>query len=227
MAASFVATAVQSNRPLWGLVHRFNCRLAADVHPAHLADELDGRLLERLRQSARAERQLTEWITLRFELDPRGCWDFEQPRRRFALLPAAQLERLVRLVGISALHRQLARIVLGPQIRRLREALGEADYQFAIKRASFLVRQFPAELEPQTLAEDVLAQAAGLGGQVLRGCLAGAPPAVMDRVALKLPPEWDLRRVAPLAEEAVQSAFRLAQRVLTFEVAPELAPCFN
>lgn len=227
MAAPYVAAVIGANRPLWRLVQRFNCRTAADLHPDHLAGHLDAKLFERLRQSRRAERTLSDWVVKRFELDPRGHWDFAEPRWRLALLSRETLDRTARLAGIAALHRHIAKVLLGPQIRGLRESLGEADHQFALKRAGFLVKQLPAELEPASLASDVAQQASEIGWRVVRGCLTGAPPAIMERLALKLPATADVRRPAPLPADAVAPVFRLAQRIVAFEAAPELAPCFN
>jgi hypothetical protein len=227
MAGTFVAAALGTNRPLWQLVHRFNCRPAADVHREHLAGHLDGALFGRLRGSRRAEQTLSSWIVKRFELDPRGHWDFAEPRWRLALLSGDQISRTARLLGVAAMHRRIAQTVLGPQIRALRESLGESDYQFALKRAGFLVRQMPAELEPQSIASDAAGQAAEIGWFAVRGCLTGAPPAIMERVALKLPPETDIRRPASLPASSVAGVFRMTQRIVAFEVAPELAPCFN
>jgi hypothetical protein len=227
MAGSFVVAALGTNRPLWRLVHRFNCRPAADLHPEHLAGHLDTALFERLRRIRRAERSLSAWVVRRFELDPRGHWDFAEPRWRLALLSGGQLERVVRLVGVAAMHRRIAQTVLGPQIRVIRESLGDEDHQFAIKRAAFLTRQLPAELEPASLATNPAAQAAEIGWLAVRGCLTGAPPAIMERVALKLSPQIDVRRAASLPPSSIAATFRLAQRIVAFEVAPELAPCFN
>jgi hypothetical protein len=179
------------------------------------------------RDSRRAERVLSDWVVKRFELDPRGHWDFAEPRWRLALLTGDQITRTARLLGVAAMHRRIAQTVLGPQIRALRESLGEADHQFAVKRAGFLVRQMPAELEPQSLAANAAEQALDIGWRAVRGCLTGAPPAIMERVALKLPAVVDVRRPASLPSHAVGAVFRLAQRIVAFEVAPELAPCFN
>ncbi len=125
------------------------------------------------------------------------------------------------------MHRLIAQTVLGPQIRALRESLGDADRQFALKRAGFLVRQLPAELEPQSLASDAAGQASEIGWFAIRGCLTGAPPAIMERLALKLPPGTEIRRPASLPETAVVAISRMTQRIVAFEVSPELAPCFN
>lgn len=227
MAGTFVAAALGTNRPLWQLVHRFNCRPAADVHPDHLAGHLDGALFGRLRGSRRAERTLSSWIVKRFELDPRGHWDFAEPRWRLALLTGDQLSRTARLLGVAAMHRRIAQTVLGPQIRALRESLGDADHQFALKRAGFLVRHMPAELEPPSLASDAAGQAAEIGWSAVRCCLTGAPPAIMERVALKLPHATEIRRPASLPSSAAAAVFRMAHKMIAFEVAPELVPCFN
>lgn len=227
MSFPSVAAVIGTNRPLWRLVLRFNCRPAADLHTEHLAGHLDAAMFERLRQSRRAERTLSDWVVKRFELDPRGYWDFAEPRWRLALLSRETLDRTARLAGIAALHRHIAKVLLGPQIRGLRESLGEADHQFALKRAAFLVKQLPAELEPASLAADAAQQATEIGWRVVRGCLTGAPPAIMERLALKLPTAADIRKPAPLPAGAVAPVFRLAQRIIAFEAAPELAPCFN
>lgn len=227
MAASFAAAVVKTNRPLWALVCRFNCRLAADVHPSHLGHDFDSALFKRLCRSPRAGAQLSDWIVRQFQLDPGGHWDFMETRLRLALLPIETLERLTRLLGLAALHRDVAHVVRGPQIRALRESLGDADYEFAVKRASLLVRQIPAELKPQSLIDDAVRQVADHGQRALAWCLSGAPQAVIERLALKLPPNSQLHVQSPPSTDAMETVCRLAHRIIAFEVAPELAPCFN
>jgi hypothetical protein len=226
MAATFHPAIAIDNRPLWSLLCRFNGRLAADVHPRHLGNNLDEGLFERLRLSPRAEAVLSRWIVRRFELDPQGHWDFAEPRLRLALLPAERLARLIRMLGLTMLCRRIAHEVVGRRVRQLRESLGEVEYEFAVKRAPLLARQLPVEFEGSELADDPAGQATELGYRGLACCLVGAPPQVLQRVALKLPPDADISRHPP-AIDAAPRLYRLAQRIIAFEIAPELAPCFT
>lgn len=226
MDALFLAHVVRHNRLLWQRILRFNCLLAADICPQRLADEVDWGVWQRLCGQPRAESALTAWIAERFGLDARGYWDFAEPRWRLALLSGAQWARTARLLGVAALQPQLAKLLDGPRVRRARTSLGADDYAFALKRASLLVRQLPPEIEIPPLADDVAAQADDWGWRLLRGCLTGAAPSLLERLTLKLPLDRDVRGGSPLSLVGCTALFAQVQRLIVREAAPEEAACF-
>jgi hypothetical protein len=226
MDAPFLAHVVRHNRLLWRRILRFNCFLAADVHPARLADEVDRGVWQRLCARPRAEAALSAWIAERFGLDARGYWDFAEPRWRLALLSGVQWARTARLLGVAALQPQLAKLLDGAQVRQARSSLGADDYAFALKRAPLLVRRLPPEAAAPPLADDVAAQADDWGWRLLRGCLTGAAPSLLERLALKLPPDRELGVGVPLSESGCTTLFAQVRRLVVSEAAPEDAVCF-
>ena len=216
---------ILQNRPLFSLICRFNCQPARYIHRDRLVDAIDPELLAALVHSRRGERWLSTWIADRFELESAGLWDFDDDRRRLALLDFETLTHLAAKVGTVMCQQQIACVVDRDGQRQLRESLGEDLYLFAIKRASFLVKNVPPYFA-RPLGTDPVSQLAGSGRLCMAACLAGEPVELWKRFSLKFPEEL------PSFDESMSDSGRLElwktlRRILLSEVNPNLAPCFS
>lgn len=168
-------------------VLRFNLQPALDADPARLAalvangpDEAGWRLLL---GAPRLAARLSRFLLARLGLDRAFCYDFSAARRRLALLPRDELERLARHAGAFLHAGAISRVIARDAMRSLREAIGEDAYRFAVRRAGFM------GVAEQPLAGRELKAAIESDGLACLGhWLAGEPRAVAERARLRLPP---------------------------------------
>lgn len=221
--AAAIADLLAGPPQLFRMAYRFNCQPALDIHPDHLADLIAPTQLATIASSRRGERELSSFISKRFELGQPGWWDVSDVGMRLALLDRPRLTRLVRMLGAAVLCHPIARVIAKEPLRQLKSALGGSLYEFAVKRAPFLVGS-AAEDGGTSLTADPSRRVTEQGVRCLASCWVGAPRALTERVALKLSPEAELEDQAAPSRE---SMLRLAIRLLSREVAPELKPCFT
>jgi len=157
---------------------------------------------------------------LLFEAGPCFDYDFRGRTKRLALLPADVLRRLTSMLGLWV-H---AKALLQPRLQPLREMLakrvGAEDAAFVFSR---LMQVRPprvgVELD-EARATRALVSVWRAGYAVLGGLLAGAGPAVLGRLRLKLP-----RRVAAApAPPLLGSSAQRVKEVLLMCVLPERMP---
>ncbi len=113
------------NPPFWSLVIAYNAhRIPARQWQSHISGEFFSGLPNRYRP--RTETQAF-------------YWDFSEESSRVALLPDALLHTLSRIAGVALNARALATCIARSEQQRLREAIGENLYQYALKRGQYTV----------------------------------------------------------------------------------------
>ncbi|MCG8650827.1 MAG: Yop proteins translocation protein K [Pirellulales bacterium] len=223
---AFISQTLTQNKRLFTLIYRFNCQPAIDIHPDHLPATITSKWLQRLRDSRRGERKLSQWIAEKWNLDEQGVWDFSDIRRRLALLDYATLSRLIQFLGAAVCRRQIASVLDRNEQRELKTSIDEDTYLFALKRASFLVKDLPDPVPAESFG-DLPSRVAAAGRKCLAVCLSDLPGALLDRLRLKFPKNLDLQ---PSTTESVEQrvvVWKNARRVLISEIDSSLAPCFN
>ena len=121
------------------------------------------------------------------------------------LAPAARLDRLAALAGVTLLSGSIARILRGAERRVVKQAIGPGDYDFAIRRGRLLLHQARLDDRPDPDLSDLAATTEDckrLGVGSLATALQSAPIGLARRVQLKLPRESVERFWAPLAPDA-------------------------
>lgn len=181
-------------------------------------DWLARSLFERLRENPRSRRHLSRFLVRKLGLADGGTVALESPEADLALVEARRLNRLVVLAGVTLLSGSIARVLRGPDRRRIKDTIGDADYEFAIRRGRLLLQQ--ARLRGDIAGLDLpgcgLADEAsrryGVGG--LATALQGASVALVRRVQLKLPRTFVERYWEPLAPRSDEflRLFRLLDR---------------
>ncbi|MEI6985775.1 MAG: SctK family type III secretion system sorting platform protein [Rhodospirillaceae bacterium] len=178
----------------------------------------------RLSSCTRTEPTLSRFVLERFGLTDRFWTDFGPTWRRLALLSPEILHRVVLFAGLSLASAGFSRIVLGSEVRRLKGEIGEDGYNFAVKRAPFLVGDL-AIIKPDTKAYDRRA-CERLGVSCLAAAFADEDAGLTRRLFLKLPKdlaETPDKQVSHLPRGRVAI---LLQKITT-EVSPLCLPLFT
>lgn len=181
-------------------------------------DWLAPSLFERLRENPRSRRHLSNFLLRTMGLADGGLVGRDSPEVDLALVEGRRLQRLVVLAGVTLLSGSIARVLRGPDRRRIKDAIGDADYEFAVRRGRLLLQQarvkrdLPGlDLPDCGLAEEALRRC-GVGS--LATALQDAPAALVRRVQLKLPRTFVERHWEPLAPRSDEflRLFRLLDR---------------
>lgn len=183
---------------------------------AGLGGELPAACLEEMWRYAPARKHLQSLAP-----DPAETfWDFSEESRCLALLEPEVLGELVLFSGAGLHAPEIARTIMGKDIARLREALGERAHAYALQRGQYRVpagRDAFAKRDPELpLAERVIAH----GKEALGIIVSDWPEFPRNRI-----------QAAPPAGMSVSAELRRGiwfdmKTILIKEVAPAWAPCF-
>lgn len=202
---------------LMQMVHRFQFRPATYMDQGYYRNWLPTDSLPQLLASSRGEQRLSELIQQRFALG-NDYADFVQPRLRLALLDAATWNRLLAVAVPTMVSSLVAREIRRDAVLSWKQALGEAGYLFAVKRASTLIPQ-------QTLTEvlkDFDSTAATnpdrLRWRPLELCFGGEPLALVSRLRIKFPREAELNLNRPVEANQRDAAWKILKKLLLSEV---------
>jgi len=237
LSGEFLRSAISQRRPLANALLTFNFAAAADVHPERLPGGAAGAAVRRLLASRTGVRRLSlhlGWV-LNGENPPFCFAEFEDHRLRAALMPRELLEKVVSHLGLALNHRRVARQIGRAQVQALRAALGAEGYEFALRRAPFLLGAeewarlpVPPDSPPyqggDTGGVPTAAEVRECGLRGLAACVLGAPPGLTARLLLKLPPGAEAFFPPGGAfEQARDAVWKLMRRVILQESANEWA----
>ncbi len=171
-----------------GLALSFNFTPASYLHESWLDSLPHGDLLRRLRAVPRAVGDVSDYVLQVLELNRQYCDDFSSRPARLPLVYGQALEQLFFYLGLCLRNEELRREILGERIRKLKQALGEQAFTFAVKRAPFLggIPDFSFEPEPS----DPRSRFAMIGARFYVTVCTGLEDALIRRLALKLPYAW-------------------------------------
>ncbi|CAM2065483.1 SctK family type III secretion system sorting platform protein [Sulfidibacter corallicola] len=211
---------------LMPLVYAFNMLPTRYIHASWVEELLPSNLYGMLRDNPRTEQRLADTILNRLDLKDQFWFDFEQPHRRLALIDADDLINAAYYAGIALNGPSIAAAISRQDVLFVRESIGEESYQFAIKKAPFLVGRWPLRL-PDQVGFDFDAHVRNCGMLALAACFADEPPALIQRLQLKFPKGKGLKLYKnPWAKEK-DRARRMFHKILIHEVAPQWAALFN
>jgi len=148
-------------------------------------DWLAPTLFERLLENPRSRRHLSKFLLRTLALADVGTIGPDSPEMDLAMVDGRRLQRLVVLAGVTLLSGTIARVLRGADRRRIKDALGDADYEFAVRRGRLLLQQarvrgdLPGlDLPDCGLAEEAMRRC-GVGS--LATALQDAPAALVRR----------------------------------------------
>lgn len=177
---------------LFPQILRFNFLPTGYMHSSWWrTDWLPAELPAGLQASERAQCHASQFVLRQFELSEDFVFDFSTEIKQVALLASGRLNRLVYLAGLCLQSRGIASVIFGRDVRAIKNAIGDADYFFAIKRGMTLLNE--ARVADSMLPDGITA--AGSVGQDCHrlgvGSLATAmhdmPTALVRRLQLKFP----------------------------------------
>lgn len=162
-------------------------------------------------------------------------YDFRKPWSRLGLLEPGTMRILADRFGLGLHWNEISRSIDAHTVSLLKQRFGEDGYQFAVKRAPFMVGNLANYLSRE-LALDLDSELSGIAlckrigthgrrGLAINFC--GAPEGLVLRTVLKLPAGY-LRVPLESPPRTVLAAVRtLLQKILLKEVAPQWQPCFD
>lgn len=160
------------------------------VHDSWLSTLPDGDLLAKLRSSRRVKARLSRHLLSQLKLEGHYWFDFGQPGARLTLLDSEQLLKLVFYCGLTLDATRVQQTVLRQEVLRIKNAIGEPGYQFALKRAPH-IGPLPASLVPQDpYSNDFYRHATICGTRCLGVAVSRFNRALTHRLLLKLPAVW-------------------------------------
>lgn len=162
-------------------------------------------LLERLRKNPRSSRRLSAFLLRQARLTAACPLGPASAETRVALTPPGELNRSVFLAGVTLLSPTIARVLRGVDRSTITAAIGQHDYQFAIRRGRLLLQQarLGGKVQPPGMADfESLAQECWrMGVGALATALMNTPDPVARRTQFKLPKGFVEDGWRPLAEQ--------------------------
>ena len=147
-------------------------------------------------------------------------WDFSEESRCLALLEPDTLHDLVLFYGATLHAPEITRTILGGEIARLREALGERAYAYALQRGQYQVPAgrdvFAARNREYSLTDRIL-----LHGREALGIIVAAWPQALQKRVQATPPAG-----MQVSADLQRSIWFDLKKILLKEVASAWAPCF-
>lgn len=202
-----VPSSLTRNSPLFSKVCEFNLLPARDIHPGHLTGWITPDLFRRLAECPRGSAHLSRLVLARFLRSRQPWFDFEDPRRRLALLPGDTLRSLRDHVSAALCTDEFRKILDRRTRMRLTDRLGKPLLEFAEKRAPFLIGQSLLqgnELDPSI--RDILDRFDLRGRMCLASWFSTQPGPLIDRIRLKFSPS-DNPRTWPQIDAATATRY--------------------
>ena len=162
-------------------------------------------LFERLRENPRSSRRLSAFLLRQEGLTAACPLGGDSAQTRVALTPPGELNRSVFLAGLTLLSPAIARVLRGADRGAIKAAIGQHDYEFAIRRGRLLLQQarLVGKVQPPGIAdfESLALECSVVGVGALATALRGTPDPVARRTQFKLPKGLVDDNWRPLAEQ--------------------------
>ncbi len=165
--------------------------------PSFYADESWWRAFDlmhiygKLSKRPQAHRRLSRFLLEQLKISGQYDFGFDNKTKKLALLPASDLRRLIRVLGLVSHAAQLRRIVLGSELKRLREFVSKEDHNLALRLSFACEERFPAvsaELPQDGLVGAIASHVEERGLSILdRAFGNGLSGAFIKRFLLKMP----------------------------------------
>jgi hypothetical protein len=226
---------MRNNPQLFARILRFNLPASSAFNPENLTEQaaalLRSGLLGTLEVSPRAAALVRGYLfknSLPAPINGEEFFtDFQEERRRLALLTPKELCALTLFFGAGVYAPQIAKTVKRDEVLALRAELGQA-YNYAILSARFQLGQVRALFKNSDGKLLLPERIAAAGLDALRVCVADWPQRLQDRLRPALPKasvfSWPER--IEKKPENVQNIWESLKKILLQELAPECHPCF-
>lgn len=211
------------------MIHDFNERPGHWVHPERLQKIPNGSLVQTLLNEGAAQTGLHRWLIRQLGLATvPGCWDFEDPRRRLALLSHETLAKLAVFCGAAYCWKRIANIIGGAALKELKAEIGPEAHVFALRKGRQLMEAYEgpdSQIQSDNLKDDIHS----FGWRTVTRVFAGEPDPLMQRLRLKLPPHEAVEACLQIeaGDEAVrEAAWKWTRRVMADVLNRKELQCF-
>ena len=215
---------------LFRSIYDFNTRPQDWVHPSLLEGLPHAKVVEFLSREGVGRKLTGRWIFSQFAVqEDETFWDFEEPRRRLALLDWKSLDEISRYCGATLRWSQIKSIISRSDLQRLKARLGGEVHSFALQRGPLLKAPKGLSSMGESHMDENFAESVWMEGwsMVLRS-LAGESDALLKRFRLKLPP--DVRNFypdpGPLPAEVRDGTWRFVRRIAEEILSDRELQCF-
>jgi hypothetical protein len=244
---AYLRETLQTKPELFAGILRFNLPASSGFMPGHLTEQaaalLHSGLLGVLEGSAQGARLVRGYlfkhsrpVSGKGEKNTSGppefFTDFQEERRRLALLTPKQLQDLVLLFGAGIYALKIAKIVKRDEVLALRSFLGPY-YTYSLLRGRFQMGQVRGLFQPRAGNLPLTGRIVAAGLEALQICMADWPQALRERAGLLL--DATLFAESPLAgwpahiekkPETLKTVWVNLKKILLQELAPECQPFF-
>lgn len=228
MVDAGVPQMLRNHPPLLARVHDFNCHIARHIEPQRLTEFVPEAACVALLDSRRGEQKLSRWAIEHWKLSREGLWDFQEPRRRIALLTPKPFQQLVSYLAATIFTTQISRAIDRRTQALFKETLGDQAYTFAIKRAPLLNRFVPDVINQQVGEGQPSSEQLVHSGLLCIGALlADCPAELLRRTTLKVKTGLSIEPSRAVDADSQERLWTLVKRLTLTEISPEFAPCFN
>ncbi len=152
-------------------------------------------IYKKLAKRPQTHRRLSRALLEQLKISGQYDFDFDHKTKKLALLPASDLRRLIRVLGLVSHSAQLRRIVLGSELKRLHEFVSKEDHSLALRLSFACEGRFPpvsAELSQDGLVGAIASHVEERGLSILDKAFgAGLSGAFVKRFLLKMPKHLD------------------------------------
>ena len=179
----------------------FNMQPACYMHPSWGGTFLSPIVYDRIIGNKRARRRVSKLVLEQLNLTNSGCYDFEKPWRRFALVDSNGLTQMMYLGGLVCLHGGISRMIGGEALRSLKASIGENYYLFSVRKAPYLVGNLGIWAHPLGDPGSCMQEAESCGIDLISSLFSCEPEALTRRVLLKFPAH--LSKKFSFSEESV------------------------
>lgn len=215
----------KANPDLFRVIYDFNCRPQFWLHAAVMESLPHSGIVRALAGATHGGGHLSAWLSKTLGLAPLEAeWDFQETRRRLALLGPASLERLACFAGAALCWPQLSAIIGRAQIQEIKIALGEEAYSFALRRARMLVPQ--QESLVSAASESLVDHVISTGWNLLATAASDDADSVQQRFMLKLPPAVAEKTVRPVEATLRARAWGLIRKISPAALTEGESKCF-
>ena len=152
-------------------------------------------LLTRLKSIKAAHRSLSDFILESYSMKHENYFDFGSHERQAALLNAIDLKALLYTMGLIIESKTIAGVIEREAQRTIKEALGEADYLYALKNRISINYpcaddRVPFSFEQMSGTADFRTYVYQSGLRCLLALLDDMPQGFIQRILFKLPKTW-------------------------------------
>ena len=225
--STWYAKQAKLNPDLFRVIFDFNMRPQYWVHPQVINSLPHCTVVQALANTTRGSAHLSAWLSRELRLgNGEACWDFEEPRRRLALLGCATLNKFASYAGAAACWPRIAATIGREDLKEIKAALGDEAHVFALRRGRMIVPE--KETSPPAGAVPLGEHALDVGWRMLATAVIDDKADVRKRFVLKMPPTVAraLAGADPAPAEARDKAWQRLRKISPEVLTEGESQCF-